>query len=149
MRRPYLCTLWIQTAESQHRPHIMAAAAPAAGLGAEPMLTYWERNPPYAAIALAQEAKVELQHAADPKATKETITKLQFPNGYVEMRIALHGRPSYIECASLACVQPILHTVCRQQIPCRSFIGQPCPADPQGGADGSAFDPQVHHPSGH
>lgn len=49
----------------------------------QPQLTYWDRTPPYAAIALAQEAGVELQHAADPKATKETITKLQFANGCV------------------------------------------------------------------
>lgn len=46
-------------------------------------LTYWDRNPPYAAIALAQEAGVALEHAADPKATKETIAKLQFANGCV------------------------------------------------------------------
>lgn len=49
----------------------------------QPQLTYWERNPPYAALALAQEAKVDLQHAADPKATKETIAKLQFSIGCV------------------------------------------------------------------
>lgn len=46
-------------------------------------VTYWDRNPPYAAIALAQEAGVALEHAADPKATKETIAKLQFANGCV------------------------------------------------------------------
>jgi hypothetical protein len=44
-------------------------------------LTYWDRNPPYAVIALAQEASIDLPHAADPKATKETTAKLQFPTG--------------------------------------------------------------------
>jgi hypothetical protein len=60
-----------------------AAAAPAAGQMQQPSLTYWDRNPPYAAIALAEQAGVELQHAACPKATKETIAKLEFANGCV------------------------------------------------------------------
>lgn len=60
----------------------MAAAATAAGsVAAQPQLTYWDRQPPYAAIALAQEAGVDLHHAADPHATKETIASLQFSNG--------------------------------------------------------------------
>ena len=62
----------------------MAAAVPAASQ--QPLLTYWDRTPPYAAIALAQEAKVDLQHAADPKATKETVATLQFSNGCVAGR---------------------------------------------------------------
>jgi hypothetical protein len=66
-----------------------AAAAAAAGSAAtsqQPLLTYWDRNPPYAAVALAAAAGVEVPHAADPKATKETLAKLQFPSGCVARR---------------------------------------------------------------
>lgn len=81
----------------------MAAAAAASAAGSQieqPQLTYWDRQPPYAAVALAHEAKVDLQHAADPKATKETIAKLQFSNGCVCACLDLHKPPcSY--CASL------------------------------------------------
>lgn len=66
-------------AVNQHHCTMAAAAAAAAS----PLLTYWDRTPPYAAIALAEAANVSLSHAADPKGTKETITKLQFPSGYV------------------------------------------------------------------
>jgi glutamyl-tRNA synthetase len=47
----------------------------------EPTLTYWDRQPPLAALALAQHADVPLKHEADPKATKETVATLTFPSG--------------------------------------------------------------------
>lgn len=57
----------------------MAAAAP--GDGDLPKLTYWERNPPYAAIALSFQAGVALEHAADPKATNKSVPTLKFAAG--------------------------------------------------------------------
>lgn len=57
----------------------MAGAAGDSGSGAA--LTYWERQPPFAALALGKYAGVGLQHAADPKATKETVPTLRFPGG--------------------------------------------------------------------
>ncbi|KAI8476061.1 MAG: tRNA synthetases class I, catalytic domain-containing protein [Monoraphidium minutum] len=48
---------------------------------AEPTLTYWERQPPLAGVALAKHANVPLKHEADPKATKETVPTLKFPTG--------------------------------------------------------------------
>jgi glutamyl-tRNA synthetase len=48
---------------------------------AEPVLTYWERQPPLAAVALAKHANVSLKHEADPKATKETVPTLKFSSG--------------------------------------------------------------------
>jgi hypothetical protein len=53
----------------------MAAAAP--------LLTYWDRAPPFACVALSKYAGVELKHEADPKATKETVPTLQFDGGCV------------------------------------------------------------------
>lgn len=47
----------------------------------QPVLTYWERQPPLAALALAKHADVQLKHEADPKATKETVPTLTFPSG--------------------------------------------------------------------
>ena len=47
------------------------------------MLTFWDRQPPLAALALAQHAGVPLSHEADPKATKETVAKMTFPSGWV------------------------------------------------------------------
>jgi glutamyl-tRNA synthetase len=44
-------------------------------------LTYWERNPPFAAIGAASLAKVLLPHEADPKATKETVPTITFSTG--------------------------------------------------------------------
>ena len=57
-----------------------AAAAPAAAAAAAAgaLLTYWDRNPPYAAIALAKHAGVDLKHEADPKATNKTVATLRF-----------------------------------------------------------------------
>ena len=53
----------------------MAASAP------QPTLTYWDRQPPFAALALAKHAHVDLSHEADPKATKETVPTLAFDSG--------------------------------------------------------------------
>jgi hypothetical protein len=59
-----------------------AAASAAAGGDAQlPQLSYWEKTPPFAAVAMAGAAGVQLPHGADPKATNKTITKLQFPGG--------------------------------------------------------------------
>jgi len=48
---------------------------------AQPHLSYWERNPPYAAVAIALYAKLPLEHPADPKGTKATPPTLKFPSG--------------------------------------------------------------------
>uniref|UniRef100_A0A383W857 glutamate--tRNA ligase n=1 Tax=Tetradesmus obliquus TaxID=3088 RepID=A0A383W857_TETOB len=55
--------------------------AAAASSQQQPVLTYWDRNPPFAAVALAQAANVALQHAADLKATNKTNATLKFPSG--------------------------------------------------------------------
>ncbi len=55
---------------------------------ADPKLTYWERNPPYAAVALAALANVPVNNVADPKATKETVPALQFASGCASRRSA-------------------------------------------------------------
>eukprot|EP00878_Enallax_costatus_P010415 GHUV01010871.1.p1 GENE.GHUV01010871.1~~GHUV01010871.1.p1 ORF type:complete len:501 (+),score=123.71 GHUV01010871.1:69-1571(+) len=47
----------------------------------QPQLSYWERNPPYAAVALAHQANVPLKHAADPKGTNKSIPTLKFASG--------------------------------------------------------------------
>jgi hypothetical protein len=60
---------------------IATTMAAAAGSQQQPVLTYWDRNPPFAAVALAQQANLALQHAADPKATNKTIATLKFPSG--------------------------------------------------------------------
>lgn len=39
-------------------------------------LTFWDRNPPYAAVALARLANVPVAATHDPKATKETVPTL-------------------------------------------------------------------------
>jgi hypothetical protein len=82
-----ICVIVVARHRRLAKVTMAAAAAPAAGHMQQPSLTYWDRNPPYAAIALAQEAGVELQHAACPKATKETIAKLEFANGCVAEHI--------------------------------------------------------------
>lgn len=46
-------------------------------------LSYWERNPPFAAVAFAKLLGVDLNHAADPKGTKETVATLRFSSGWV------------------------------------------------------------------
>lgn len=51
------------------------AAAP------QPTLSYWERAAPFAALALAKHAGVELKHEADPKATNKTVPSLRFDSG--------------------------------------------------------------------
>lgn len=56
-------------------------AAAAAAQSPQPVLTYWDRNPPYAAIALAKHAGVDLKHEADPKATNKTVATLRFESG--------------------------------------------------------------------
>lgn len=48
---------------------------------AQPTLTYWDRQPPFAAVALAKHANVAVKHESDPKATKQTIPTLSFPSG--------------------------------------------------------------------
>ncbi len=47
----------------------------------QPALSYWERNPPYAALALAAHLGLELPHAADAKARKGTPHTLAFAGG--------------------------------------------------------------------
>ncbi|KAF8056743.1 glutamate--tRNA ligase [Scenedesmus sp. PABB004] len=61
----------------------MAAAAEAAAAAgaAGPRLAYWDRAPPYAAVALAGLAGLDLQHGADPAATNKTVPALRFPGG--------------------------------------------------------------------
>jgi hypothetical protein len=63
--------------------------AAAASSQQQPVLTYWDRNPPFAAVALAQHANVALQHAADPKATNKSIATLKFPSGCAPAALAL------------------------------------------------------------
>jgi hypothetical protein len=44
-------------------------------------LTYWERNPPYAAVGFARLLGTSLRHAADPKGTNKTTVALRFAGG--------------------------------------------------------------------
>jgi glutamyl-tRNA synthetase len=53
----------------------MAMAPPTA------VCTYWERSPPFAALALANLGGVAFEHAADPKATNKTVPTLKFEGG--------------------------------------------------------------------
>jgi hypothetical protein len=46
-------------------------------------LSYWDRAPPLAALALAAHAGLPLEHGPDPKATNKTIPKLTFASGCV------------------------------------------------------------------
>jgi hypothetical protein len=39
-------------------------------------LTFWDRNPPYAAVAVARLGDVPVSPTPDPKATKETVPTL-------------------------------------------------------------------------
>eukprot|EP00882_Tetradesmus_deserticola_P022908 GHRQ01024902.1.p1 GENE.GHRQ01024902.1~~GHRQ01024902.1.p1 ORF type:complete len:295 (-),score=11.31 GHRQ01024902.1:452-1336(-) len=64
--------------------------AAAASSQQQPVLTYWDRNPPFAAVALAQHANLALQHAADPKATNKTTATLKFPSGWGPALLPLH-----------------------------------------------------------
>ena len=47
----------------------------------QPLLTYWDRNAPFGAVAVARFANTHLKHAAEPKGTKETVPTLKFPSG--------------------------------------------------------------------
>lgn len=68
----------------------------------QPQLTYWERNPPYAAVALAHQAKVDLQHGADPKGTNKSIPTLKFVSGCVSaLRLTLLD--DYLHCYNPPC----------------------------------------------
>eukprot|EP00775_Hariotina_reticulata_P007441 gene7441-7651_t len=66
----------------------------------QPSLSYWERNPPYAAVAVALYANVPLEHAADPKGTKATIPTLKFPSGE-----ELTGVPILVKYLTRAAIQ--------------------------------------------
>lgn len=48
---------------------------------AAPLLSFWERAPPYGALAVSGLAGVPIEAKADPKATKDTSTKLTLPSG--------------------------------------------------------------------
>lgn len=48
---------------------------------AAPLLTFWERNPPFAALAAAKLSGAVIDAKPDPKATKDTIATLTFPSG--------------------------------------------------------------------
>jgi len=68
------CVLSFHTLATAQLGRMTAAAA-------QPTLTYWDRQPPLAAVALAKHTNVDLKHTADPKATKETIPTLRFASG--------------------------------------------------------------------
>ncbi len=53
---------------------------------ASPVLTFWERNMPFASMAAAKIAAAQVDVRPDPKATKETVATLTFPTGYVSER---------------------------------------------------------------
>lgn len=46
-----------------------------------PSLTFWDRNPPYAAVAAAKLAGTALDVKPDLKATKDYVATLTFPTG--------------------------------------------------------------------
>ena len=46
-----------------------------------PELTFWERNPPFAALAAAKLAGASVSAKPDPKATKDTVATLTFASG--------------------------------------------------------------------
>jgi hypothetical protein len=48
---------------------------------AAPTLTFWERNAPVAAVAVAKFCNVSITATADPKGTKDTVAALKLPTG--------------------------------------------------------------------
>jgi glutamyl-tRNA synthetase len=44
-------------------------------------LTFWERNPPLAAVAVAKLLDVDVAPDPDPKATKDTVPTLKLSTG--------------------------------------------------------------------
>jgi hypothetical protein len=59
----------------------MAPDSTAAAAAAAPTCTFWERAAPFAAVALAKHAGVDVKFEADPKGTKDTIPTLRFDSG--------------------------------------------------------------------
>lgn len=48
---------------------------------ASPVLTFWERNPPFAAQAAAKVAQASIEAKVDLKGTKDTVATLSFASG--------------------------------------------------------------------
>lgn len=75
---------WIAAARSRRQACSAAGAqAPAGNMAAAPVLTFWERNPPFAALAAAKLSGASLDAKPDPKATKDTVATLTFASGWV------------------------------------------------------------------
>ncbi len=57
----------------------MAAATP--DTSKLPVVSFWERNVPYASMAVTKLAGAAVEHKTDPKGTKDTVVTLTFPSG--------------------------------------------------------------------
>lgn len=58
-----------------------------------PSLSFWDRIPPFGAVAAAKIASVALIVTPDAKGTKDTVPTLKFANGYVRVQISCKNNP--------------------------------------------------------